>query len=100
MGAIGLPPNDILLTLFNHHIRQHLHCALIIADLHLYSPMYFILVNLSFIYVCLSSVTTPQLTSDFLKANKTISLRACVSQIFGGTFFLMGQNGAACVHGL
>ena len=55
---------------------------LIIADVHLYSPMYFVLVNLSFIALCLSSVTTPKLISDFLKANKTISIRTCMCQIF------------------
>ena len=73
---------------------------LIIADIHLYSPMYFVLVNLSFIALCLSSVTTPKLISDFLKANKTISIRTCMCQIFGGIFFLRGWNCAPCVHGL
>ena len=74
---------------------------LIIADVHLYSPMYFVLVNLSFIALCLSSVTTPKLISDFLKANKTISIRTCMCQIFFfGYFFLRGWNFAPCVHGL
>ena len=63
---------------------------LIIADVHLYSPMYFVLVNLSFIALCLSSVTTPKLISDFLKANKTISIRTCMCQIFFLDIFFWG----------
>ena len=46
---------------------------LVIADLHLHSPMYFLLANLSFSDLCFSSVTTPKLITDFLKENKTIS---------------------------
>uniref|UniRef100_A0A8C6EHA7 G-protein coupled receptors family 1 profile domain-containing protein n=1 Tax=Moschus moschiferus TaxID=68415 RepID=A0A8C6EHA7_MOSMO len=54
---------------------------LIITDSHLHSPMYFLLANLSFVDVCLSSVTTPKLITDFLKDNKTISYEGCMSQI-------------------
>ncbi|XP_049753329.1 olfactory receptor 4K3-like [Elephas maximus indicus] len=60
---------------------------LIIADLHLHSPMYFLLANLSFIDFCLSSVTTPKLITDFLKEIKTISLGGCMCQIFFGHLF-------------
>ncbi|XP_003423525.2 olfactory receptor 4K3-like [Loxodonta africana] len=60
---------------------------LIIADLHLHSPMYFLLANLSFIDFCLSSVTTPKLITDFLKEKKTISFGGCMCQIFFGHLF-------------
>ncbi|XP_049753579.1 olfactory receptor 4K3-like [Elephas maximus indicus] len=60
---------------------------LIIADLHLHSPMYFLLANLSFIDFCLSSVTTPKLITDFLKEIKTISFGGCMCQIFFGHLF-------------
>lgn len=60
---------------------------LIFADLHFYSPMYFLLANLSFIDFCLSSVTTPKMITDFLKENKTISFGGCMCQIFFGHFF-------------
>ena len=56
---------------------------LIIADSHLHSPMYFLLANLSFVDFCLSSVTTPKLTTDFLKDSKTISFGGCGTQILG-----------------
>ncbi|XP_023414554.2 olfactory receptor 4K15-like [Loxodonta africana] len=64
---------------------------LIIADLHLHSPMYFLLANLSFIDFCLSSVTTPKLITDFLKEKKTISFGGCMCQIFFGHFFGGGE---------
>ncbi|XP_076982840.1 olfactory receptor 4K15-like [Tamandua tetradactyla] len=54
---------------------------LIISDPHLHSPMYFLLANLSFVDLCISSATTPKLTTDFLKDNKTISFGGCMSQI-------------------
>ncbi|XP_048188042.1 olfactory receptor 4K3-like [Perognathus longimembris pacificus] len=60
---------------------------LIIRDHHLHSPMYFLLANLSFVDFCLSSVTTPKLTTDLLQENKTISFGGCMSQMLGVHFF-------------
>ncbi|XP_072479360.1 olfactory receptor 4F4-like [Notamacropus eugenii] len=54
---------------------------LVITDLHLHSPMYFLLSNLSFIDLWLSSVTTPKMITDLLKENKTISFGGCMCQI-------------------
>ncbi|XP_004422035.1 PREDICTED: olfactory receptor 4K3-like [Ceratotherium simum simum] len=65
--------------------------SLIIADPHLHSPMYFLLANLSFVDFCLSSVTTPKLTIDFLKDNKTISFGGCMSQILCVHIFAGGE---------
>ncbi|XP_012608017.3 olfactory receptor 4K14-like [Microcebus murinus] len=59
---------------------------LIIADSHLYSPMYFFLANLSFVDMWLSSVTTPKMITDFLRENKTIHFGSCMSQIFFSHF--------------
>ncbi|XP_069453564.1 olfactory receptor 4K15-like [Ovis canadensis] len=64
---------------------------LIITDSHLHSPMYFLLANLSFVDFCLSSVTTPKLTTDFLNDNKTISFEGCMSQILCVHFFGGGE---------
>ncbi|XP_040824361.1 olfactory receptor 4F4-like [Ochotona curzoniae] len=64
---------------------------LIVTDHHLHSPMYFLLAHLSFIDLCLSSVTTPKLTTDFLKDNKTISFAGCMSQILCVHFFGGGE---------
>ncbi|EGW04486.1 Olfactory receptor 4K3 [Cricetulus griseus] len=44
--------------------------------------MYFLLANLSFVDMWLSSVTTPKMITDFLRKNKSISFSGCMSQIF------------------
>ncbi|XP_036351464.2 olfactory receptor 4F17-like [Ochotona princeps] len=54
---------------------------LIITDSHLHSPMYFLLANLSFVDMWLSSVTTPKMITDFLRESKTISFGGCMCQI-------------------
>ncbi|XP_052502584.1 olfactory receptor 4L1-like [Budorcas taxicolor] len=48
----------------------------------LHSPMYFLLGNLSFLDMCLSSVTTPKMIRDLLTEHKTISIRGCTAQMF------------------
>ncbi|KAM4832362.1 olfactory receptor 4K3-like [Urocitellus parryii] len=54
----------------------------IITDPHLHSPMYFLLANLSFVDMWLSSITTPKMIIDFLREDKTISFGGCMSQVF------------------
>ncbi|XP_047653198.1 olfactory receptor 4K14-like [Phacochoerus africanus] len=54
---------------------------LIIIDTHLHSPMYFLLANLSFVDMWLSSVTTPKMITDLVRENKTISFGGCMCQI-------------------
>ncbi|XP_021519296.1 olfactory receptor 4K3-like [Meriones unguiculatus] len=56
--------------------------SLVTTDPHLHSPMYFLLANLSFIDMWLSSVTTPKMITDFLRENKIISFSGCMSQVF------------------
>ncbi|XP_037357785.1 olfactory receptor 4L1-like [Talpa occidentalis] len=52
-------------------------------DSHLHStPMYFLLGNLSFLDMSLSTITTPQMITDFLREKKTISLWGCMAQMF------------------
>ncbi|XP_071991735.1 olfactory receptor 10G2-like [Engystomops pustulosus] len=47
----------------------------------LQTPMYFFLTNLSFLDICLSSVTLPKLLGNFLFA-KTIPFTGCVCQLY------------------
>ncbi|XP_036591876.1 olfactory receptor 4L1-like [Trichosurus vulpecula] len=49
---------------------------------HLNSPMYFLLGNLSFLDMCLSTVTTPKMFADLLREQRTISLWGCMTQMF------------------
>ncbi|XP_051000983.1 olfactory receptor 4F3/4F16/4F29-like [Acomys russatus] len=51
-------------------------------DPHLRSPMYFLLSNLSFIDVGISSATSPKMIYDLFKKQKVISYQGCVIQIF------------------
>ncbi|XP_032773751.1 olfactory receptor 4K15-like [Rattus rattus] len=52
------------------------------SDSRLHTPMYFLLANLSFIDICVSSFATPKMLADFLVERKTISFEACMAQIF------------------
>ncbi|XP_023111312.2 olfactory receptor 4F6-like [Felis catus] len=51
-------------------------------DPYLHSPMYFLLANLSFIDLCLSTLTVPKMIHNLYSGYKTISFQGCVIQIF------------------
>ncbi|NP_001000916.1 olfactory receptor Olr786 [Rattus norvegicus] len=81
---------DIQLLLFLVSSMFYVACIMgncliiftVASDTHLHSPMYFLLANLSFIDVGISSATSPKMISDLLKKHKVISFRGCVIQIF------------------
>ncbi|XP_006883134.1 PREDICTED: olfactory receptor 4F21-like [Elephantulus edwardii] len=52
------------------------------SDHHLHSPMYFLLANLSFIDLGVSSVTSPKMIYDLFRKRKVISFGGCIAQIF------------------
>nr|XP_036852619.1 olfactory receptor 5M1-like [Manis javanica] len=54
--------------------------ALIRTTSHLQSPMYFFLSHLSFVDICYSSNITPNMLSNLLSDQKTISYAGCFSQ--------------------
>ncbi|XP_030879527.1 LOW QUALITY PROTEIN: olfactory receptor 8S1-like [Leptonychotes weddellii] len=62
------------------------------ADSHLHTPMYFFLSQLSFLDLCLSSVTVPRMLRDLLLEIKTISVRSCLAQGFF-VFITAGTEG-------
>ncbi|XP_073410940.1 olfactory receptor 5V1-like [Dendrobates tinctorius] len=51
-------------------------------DHHLQTPMYFLLQNLSFLDICYTSTTLPQMLVNLLIAHLAISLPACIFQLF------------------
>lgn len=53
--------------------------------------MYFLLSNLSFTDVCLSTFATPKMIVDFLVEHKTISFEGCMAQIFFLHIFAGGE---------
>ncbi|NXI67901.1 O1020 protein, partial [Anseranas semipalmata] len=60
---------------------------LVVTDLHLHTPMYFFLVNLSSLETCYSSTILPRLLASFVTGNRTISFQGCMTQFFFfGTF--------------
>ncbi|NP_001377992.1 olfactory receptor 8S1-like [Equus przewalskii] len=64
------------------------------VDSHLHKPMYFFLSNLSFLDLCLSSVTVPKLVEDLLSEKKTISVEGCLTQVF---FVFLTAGNEACL---
>ncbi|XP_015106549.2 olfactory receptor 4F3/4F16/4F29-like [Vicugna pacos] len=52
------------------------------SDPHLHSPMYFLLANLSFIDLGVSSVSSPKMIYDLFRKHKVISFSGCMTQIF------------------
>nr|XP_003230521.2 PREDICTED: olfactory receptor 1086-like [Anolis carolinensis] len=66
--------------------------ALIQMDPRLYSPMYFFLSHLSFLDLCYSSVTVPQILVNFLHQRNAISYNQCMAQMF----FLLTFAGSEC----
>ncbi|XP_044118147.1 olfactory receptor 14A16-like [Neovison vison] len=59
-------------------------------DHQLHTPMYFFLKNLSFLELCLISITVPKSIMNSLMNHSTISLLGCVSQVF--FFFLLAST--------
>uniref|UniRef100_A0A8C7AAT5 Olfactory receptor n=1 Tax=Neovison vison TaxID=452646 RepID=A0A8C7AAT5_NEOVI len=56
--------------------------ALSHLDPHLHTPMYFFLSNLSFLDLCYTTSTVPQLLVHLRRADKSISFGGCVAQLF------------------
>ncbi|XP_032272894.1 olfactory receptor 4E2 [Halichoerus grypus] len=88
---LGLTENWVLEILFSvaffvTYVLTLLGNSLIIVTivftLHLHTPMYFFLSNLSFIDICHSSVTVPKMLEGLLLETKTISFDNCIAQLF------------------
>ncbi|XP_037696745.1 olfactory receptor 4D5-like [Choloepus didactylus] len=56
--------------------------AIVTADPHLHTTMYFLLGNLSFLDFCYSSIMAPRMLVDLLSGNPTISFGSCLAHLF------------------
>ncbi|XP_054849709.1 olfactory receptor 5B21-like [Eublepharis macularius] len=56
--------------------------VLVISDLHLHTPMYFFLGNLSCLEICYTSTILPRLLFSLLNGDRTISVQGCIVQYF------------------
>uniref|UniRef100_K7EZI7 Olfactory receptor n=2 Tax=Pelodiscus sinensis TaxID=13735 RepID=K7EZI7_PELSI len=54
--------------------------ALVVADQHLHTPMYFFLGNLSCLETCYSSAILPRMLAGLLTGDRTISVGGCITQ--------------------
>ncbi|XP_076968117.1 olfactory receptor 8B8-like [Tamandua tetradactyla] len=65
--------------------------ALIGLNFHLRTPMYYFLLNLSFVDLCYSSVITPKLLVNLVSHMNIISYRGCMTQLFFYCFFVSAE---------
>ncbi|XP_023966611.2 olfactory receptor 5AP2-like [Chrysemys picta bellii] len=56
--------------------------ALVVADRHLHTPMYFFLGNLSCLETCYTSTILPRMLAGPLTGDRTISFNGCVTQYY------------------
>ncbi|XP_073490825.1 olfactory receptor 1f45-like [Aquarana catesbeiana] len=61
---------------------------LVISDTHLQTPMYFFLVNLSFLDIFNSSISISHVFFDIFTGNRLILFSTCISQVFFFSWFL------------
>ncbi|XP_030066638.1 olfactory receptor 5V1-like [Microcaecilia unicolor] len=52
------------------------------SDSHLHSPMFFFLINLSFLEICYMTVTVPKLLAVLIAQNRAISFIQCMTQMY------------------
>ncbi|KAM6224112.1 olfactory receptor 14A16-like [Rhynchocyon petersi] len=82
-----------LLTYLAALLGNVLIITLTTKDHRLHTPMYFFLKNLSFLDICLISITVPKSIMNSLSNQNTISFVGCVSQVF--FFFLLATTEVA-----
>ncbi|KAB1280307.1 Olfactory receptor 1L3 [Camelus dromedarius] len=73
----------IVLTMYLVAVMGHALLVIVaLSDPKLQTPMYFLLSQLSFIDIFLTTITVPQMLVHSLSVNKTISFNCCMIQLF------------------
>ncbi|XP_032159616.1 olfactory receptor-like protein OLF4 [Mustela erminea] len=57
------------------------------SDSHLHTPMYFFLVNLSFVDICFTSTTIPKMLWNIQTQSKAITYSGCITQMYFFSLF-------------
>ncbi|XP_069502600.1 olfactory receptor 1G1-like [Ambystoma mexicanum] len=65
--------------------------SLIVVDSQLYTPMYFFLANLSSLDICLTTVILPNMLSNLITEDKSISFGGCITQFFFFAFLTTAE---------
>ncbi|CAI9536635.1 unnamed protein product [Staurois parvus] len=64
---------------------------LVLTDYHLHNPMYFFLANLASLDMAYSSVTAPRMLYDLVTKSRSISIPACIAQVFFYLYFACSE---------
>ncbi|KAM7150894.1 olfactory receptor 11L1-like [Macrochelys suwanniensis] len=56
--------------------------ALVVAEQHLHTPMYFFLGNLACLETCYTSTILPRMLGSLLTGDRTVSVRGCITQFY------------------
>ncbi|XP_073447387.1 olfactory receptor 5A2-like [Aquarana catesbeiana] len=64
---------------------------LVLTDYHLHNPMYFFLANLAFLDMSYPSVTAPRMLFDLVTKRRSISIPACITQVFFYIFLAVSE---------
>ncbi|XP_077169642.1 olfactory receptor 5AP2-like [Paroedura picta] len=88
MGFSGRPELQVLLflsflTIYMLTVTGNIIIiVLVVTDLHLHTPMYFFLGNLSCLEICYTSTILPRLLFSLFAGDRTISVHGCIVQYF------------------
>ncbi|KAM8960650.1 olfactory receptor 10A7-like [Pelodytes ibericus] len=81
----------VFLVMYVLTFTQHVMVIVVIhMDYHLHTPMYFFIINLSFLEISYVTVTVPKMLASFITGIKTITLKGCFSQSY--MFFFLGTT--------
>ncbi|XP_052584171.1 olfactory receptor 8B8-like [Peromyscus californicus insignis] len=97
LGLTGQP--DLQIPLFLLFLVMYMITALgnlaliilIVLNSHLHTPMYFFLLNLSFVDFCYSSVITPKMLMNFMLKKNFISYVECMTQFYLFCFCVISE---------
>ncbi|KAF7477851.1 Hypothetical predicted protein [Marmota monax] len=73
-------------------LRNLLIILAVISDSHLHTPMYFFHSNLSFVDICLTSITIPNMLVNIQAQSKDIIYKGYITQIYFFTLFVVMDN--------